>query len=460
MSADGMSWVECKGAFFQQGDEYTLDSGWMSLDDAKAKVLEQPDKALGICVQDGDLDNCYCCIVPIGTPKYSGEGWTCYIYKTELPDADECFTDEYSEHLDSNGYDLQRPGRGEGLGDGIRTLSLFSGIDPNDMDQGALGDCWLISAFAAMAEFPDALMGLFDKTTLAPDGHYAITLYSYAEGDFKTIEIDDRFPVGNSGNCAYVKLTEEGEIWPCLLEKAFAAYSDGYDNLSGGQSIFAFGAMTGCTDLAMYSRQDDGSWQESNPSWSTDQVHEAEWGYVESTPSDEEVFAMIADADANDYLMCAGSHHGSDSDTDASGVVQGHAYTLLCVKENVCGSGINLLQLRNPWGKGEWTGDWSDESDLWDAHPDIKEECGHEIAVDGLFWMTWEDFTEHYSTIYLCKKSMGASRGKKTQLATQEMAEASEDIPKAPEKVNRSLELKQKPPSMFASILKMFGCSQ
>jgi len=168
---------------------------------------------------------------------------------------------------------------------------------------------------------------------------------------------------------------------------------------------------------------------------------------------------MIADADANDYLMCAGSHHGSDSDTDSSGVVQGHAYTLLSVKENVCDSGINLLQLRNPWGKGEWKGDWSDESDLWDAHPDIAEECGHEVAVDGLFWMTWEDFTEHYSTIYLCKKSMGASRGKKTQLATREISLA-EDIPKAPEKVNTALEKKQKPVSMFASILKMFGCSQ
>jgi hypothetical protein len=25
-----------------------------------------------------------------------------------------------------------------------------------------------------------------------------------------------------------------------------------------------------------------------------------------------------------------------------------------------CGNGVKLLKIRNPWGKGEWTGDYSD----------------------------------------------------------------------------------------------------
>ena len=35
--------------------------------------------------------------------------------------------------------------------------------------------------------------------------------------------IDDRLPA-RGDSCAYVKPTCDGEIWPCLLEKAFAKY--------------------------------------------------------------------------------------------------------------------------------------------------------------------------------------------------------------------------------------------
>lgn len=51
--------------------------------------------------------------------------------------------------------------------------------------------------------------------------------------------------------------------------------------------------------------------------------------------------------------MVCSSNPGSDSDTSQSGVVQGHAYTLLnAVLLNFQGQQIRLIQLRNPWGKG------------------------------------------------------------------------------------------------------------
>ena len=27
--------------------------------------------------------------------------------------------------------------------------------------------------------------------------------------------------------------------------------------------------------------------------------------------------------------------------------------------------GVKLICLRNPWGFGEWNGDWADDSELW-----------------------------------------------------------------------------------------------
>jgi hypothetical protein len=60
--------------------------------------------------------------------------------------------------------------------------------------------------------------------------------------------------------------------------------------------------------------------------------------------------------------LAAGSPAGSDKDSSELGVVQGHAYSILDVAEI---DGNKLLQMRNPWGRSEWTGAWSDGSKDW-----------------------------------------------------------------------------------------------
>jgi len=35
------------------------------------------------------------------------------------------------------------------------------------------------------------------------------------------------------------------------------------------------------------------------------------------------------------------------------------------------GNDVKLLNIRNPWGKTEWNGDWGDSSELWT--PKIRE---------------------------------------------------------------------------------------
>jgi len=416
-----MDWVKIDDSFFDQNEDNVIDKGWMSLADAKQKVLDKPDSALGICVQKSDDEsNMYCSIVKIGTAKYQDGGaqHDCYVYKVSLPDTD-LFEDGFSQE------DWLRPGRGEGLADEAKELQLFSGVDPNDLGQGGLGDCWLISAMAAIAEFPDQVMGMFDAKTISMEGKYAITLYSYEDGMAPTqYVIDDRFPVRGS-SFEMVHMTDEGEIWPCLLEKAFAQYATEYSELDGGMSTFAFGAMTGCNgkDLIWYKRSDDGSaWNTRECNYTSNKPHDWEGACPGDDLSDDDMLAALQDFDTSNFLMCCGSNSGSDSDTSGQGVVQGHAYSLITVKTNVAGSGYNLVCLRNPWGKSEWKGDWSDESDLWDANPEVAQECGHVVCDDGVFWISFEDFGENYPSIFVCKKNMGESRGKK------EIQQASRDI--------------------------------
>ena len=57
---------------------------------------------------------------------------------------------------------------------------------------------------------------------------------------------------------------------------------------------------------------------------------------------------------------------GEGEERTSEGVISGHAYSIISVHEfNLNGENVKLLKLRNPWGTGEWSGDWSDKSSLW-----------------------------------------------------------------------------------------------
>lgn len=60
------------------------------------------------------------------------------------------------------------------------------------------------------------------------------------------------------------------------------------------------------------------------------------------------------------------STHGQGENVSSLGIVSGHAYSLISIHEFSHRNKFwRLVKLRNPWGRGEWSGDWSDESELW-----------------------------------------------------------------------------------------------
>jgi hypothetical protein len=66
----------------------------------------------------------------------------------------------------------------------------------------------------------------------------------------------------------------------------------------------------------------------------------------------------IVDAVQHKHLMCASSQGKSDRNISSMGIVEAHAYSILDAIEI---DGTQLIELRNPWGKQEWKGDWSDD---------------------------------------------------------------------------------------------------
>ncbi|KAM4540300.1 calpain-3-like [Fundulus diaphanus] len=87
----------------------------------------------------------------------------------------------------------------------------------------------------------------------------------------------------------------------------------------------------------------------------------------------------------------------------SNGLVQGHAYTVTGVIEMLSGGRpVKMVRLWNPWGKGEWNGDWSDRSSLWQTVSSQDREKCLSVADDGEFWMSLEDFCRFYIDLDMC----------------------------------------------------------
>ena len=127
-------------------------------------------------------------------------------------------------------------------------------IDPNDVAQGALGDCYFMAAMAAVARAnPNAIKDLIKDNG---NGTYNVTLYvdkkdsknvSYRD---KHIEVvDSNFPSQNDNKTpAYARFGDKGksnELWPMLLEKAYAQYEGSYAKIDKGFTGEAIELLTG-----------------------------------------------------------------------------------------------------------------------------------------------------------------------------------------------------------------------
>ena len=83
--------------------------------------------------------------------------------------------------------------------------------------------------------------------------------------------------------------------------------------------------------------------------------------------SEDDLWQAFQEAMDNNFIMTAGtSGDVYNLNLEELGLAPGHAYTLLEAKEVKTSNGKEkLVHLRNPWGNGEWSGEWSDQSRKW-----------------------------------------------------------------------------------------------
>lgn len=256
----------------------------------------------------------------------------------------------------------------------FKTLNYYlfkDKIEANDVLQGELGDCYLMSIISAMGQRTDLISKAFRSLKVNYDGFYQIYFYD-VDGQKKIMFVDHYFPYIEK-NRQFLPLgsrPHDEEIWVMLLEKAYAKYEGGYANINGGTIINELYWLTGC-----FCEEFDVT---SKYAWEN---------------------LMIVCSKKN--IVCCKSKQGAGQHSFKSlnNIANSHAYSILGADE--C-DGIKLLTLRNPWGDTEWQGDFSDNSPLWT--PKLKEYFGYNIAKgeNGVFFIKFEDFIQEFDNVIVC----------------------------------------------------------
>jgi hypothetical protein len=270
---------------------------------------------------------------------------------------------------------------------------------PDDILQGALGDCWLLSAMAVLAERPE----LVRRVVLAggPNAAGAYQLRLCKDGVWATVTVDDVFPCLADGRLAYSKAAG-GALWVPLIEKALAKLHGSYEALASGTMAEGLGLLTGapCESLEVESDRQRAEREA--------QAGAGGGGLKQPPPDLNELWARVLSYRAARFLLgasCGGSSVDAEA-AEAMGLHTRHAYSVLDVQAGYMDAGppYRLLKLRNPWGSGEWRGDWSDSSPLWAREPGLAARLRPDgRRDDGVFWMAFDDFATYFTTLDVCK---------------------------------------------------------
>lgn len=178
---------------------------------------------------------------------------------------------------------------------------------------------------------------------------------------------------------------EVEDYWALLLEKAFAKFVGGYMNLEGGFPRCAVTHLSGgITTSDMLNENNN------------DELLE----YLQT----DEVFNYLESIEDDSMIILSNYEGGSEM-----GIQPGHAYAIQDF-ENI--GDTKLVQLRNPWGEGEWLGEWGDDWLVQNIETDRRlrnltyhqrKKLGIGIeADDGVFWMSWADALEEFEQITIC----------------------------------------------------------
>ncbi|EDV35707.1 uncharacterized protein Dana_GF12340, isoform B [Drosophila ananassae] len=262
---------------------------------------------------------------------------------------------------------------------------FVEGYSRFDVQQGELGDCWLLAATANLTQESNLFFRVIPPEQSFEENYAGIFHFRFWQyGKWVDVIIDDRLPTYN-GELMYMHSTEKNEFWSALLEKAYAKLHGSYEALKGGSTCEAMEDFTGGV---------------------------SEWYDLKEAPGN--LFTILQKAaDRNSMMGCSIEPDPNVLEAETpQGLIRGHAYSItkVCMIDIVTPNRqgkIPMIRMRNPWGnEAEWNGPWSDSSPEWRYIPEEqKAEIGLTFDRDGEFWMSFQDFLNHFDRVEICNLS-------------------------------------------------------
>lgn len=250
---------------------------------------------------------------------------------------------------------------------------LFEGeLSSNKIILGKIGSPYFFSSISAIADYPGLISKIFIEKDYNPDGFYSLILF--IDGEFQIIYVDDYFPCLKGTNIPYFSKTNTFELWPMLLEKAWAKVNGSYANCISGWPIDVFRTFTG---------------------FSCENINHSE-------ETQEKIWDKIKKVKDNNGIICSSTRN--EYEINEIGLIGGYTYTVLNAEEVEDDKyrKIFLLKLRNDLGQTDWTGDWSEKSPYWTDY--IRNQIPKEKIElkEGEFFIRLEDFIKYFSRTDLC----------------------------------------------------------
>uniref|UniRef100_U3KA85 Calpain 14 n=1 Tax=Ficedula albicollis TaxID=59894 RepID=U3KA85_FICAL len=257
-----------------------------------------------------------------------------------------------------------------------------------DLCQGLVENCWFLAALEALTFHQDILAAVVPQNQSFERKYAGIFHFRFWHfGEWIDVVVDDRLPVNEVGELLFVSSVYKNVFWGALLEKAYAKLYGSYEDLQIGQVSEALVDFTGGVNTRIK--------------------------LAEAPP---DLWNILTRATYSRSLMGCQTHVGTTK-VLKNGLVAGHAYTVTGIRKVTCQYGPeNLVRLRNPWGKIEWKGDWSDSSYKWELLSPKEKILLRKKKEDGEFWMSLRDFKIHFVDLVICKLTpdlMSQEDGKK-----------------------------------------------
>lgn len=226
---------------------------------------------------------------------------------------------------------------------------VVDGMAPSDVAQGVLGDCYLLATLAGFAHArPEVLR---DAITDNGNGTYTVRFFEddpvYGVHPV-LITVDDDLPT-RDGVTIYAA-TPAGELWPALIEKAYAKFKGSYGLIGRGNlpGQVAFDLTGDVPSMRLV-------------------------GFT----SERRTFERMRDALAGSQPVMAATITGG-----LEGMVGGHVYTVTRAFEQ---DGTKWVEVRNPWG----------------VQPPVATPRGIIHSVGGSVTLTLEEFSTAFPATFI-----------------------------------------------------------